>query len=390
MALGESLNVNQAVSPVNAASTGYKKHKSIAGDYLALGTVAQSISPLMLQKLKERMSEVKTILESGDQSKIAALTREDVLGNMHYATMLGYYAQYLGQSKMLQHASKVHELIIGYGTFGSEVRTADRFGLPVGIKAGGIGLDIPIGKVIVADNNDRQNFLNYRMQAGMIASSLEHQPPEQLYNTDPNNPIQGISTMKAFALANAQGQKMYTISKQNIDKVLPMIQASALTKGDIRNAVYAGKIVTVHEREVSVPGWHGTGYMVFDPANGNNAFMISGGGNGGFLEFASNAIYGFMSLLNYIYRYVTDSVLARLLGKVINTLGTIKTLIDTVMNCKNHGIGLALFMLSVVVIKTLLFVAVLILGFPGGLILLASSIALLPIGLEKLKDYACN
>ncbi len=187
---------------------------------------------------------------------------------------------------MICLGSNVHELIIGYGTFGSEVRTADRFGLPVGIKAGGIGLDIPISKVIVADHNDRQNFLNYRMQAGMIASSLEHQTPEQLYNTDPNNPIQGISTMKAFALANAQGQKMYTISKQNIDKVLPMIQASALTKGDIRNAVYAGKIVTVHEREVSVPGWHGTGYMVFDPANGNNAFMISGGGNGGWIETA--------------------------------------------------------------------------------------------------------
>ena len=65
--------------------------------------------------------------------------------------------------------------------------------------------------------------------------------------------------MKAFALANAQGQKMYTITKQNIDKVLPMIQASALTKGDIRNAVNAGKTVTVHEREVSVPG-----FMVFD------------------------------------------------------------------------------------------------------------------------------
>ena len=212
MALGESLNIDQAVSPVNAASAGYKKHKSTAGDYLALGTVAQSISPLMLQKLQTRMNEVKTILESGDQTAIAALTREDVLGNMHYATMLGYYAQLIGQTKMLQHTSKVHELITGYGTFGSEVRTADRFGLPTGIKAGGIGLDIPVGKTIVADNNNRQNFLNYRMQAGVIASSLEHQTPEQMYNTDPNNPVQGISTMKALALANAQGQKIYTVT----------------------------------------------------------------------------------------------------------------------------------------------------------------------------------
>ena len=122
--------------------------------------------------------------------------------------LLKYYAQLIGQTKMLQHTSKVHELITGYGTFGSEVRTADRFGLPTGIKAGGIGLDIPVGKTIVADNNNRQNFLNYRMQAGMIASSLEHQTPEQMYNTDPNNPVQGISTMKALALANAEGQNI--------------------------------------------------------------------------------------------------------------------------------------------------------------------------------------
>jgi len=102
---------------------------------------------------------------------------------------------------MLQQASKVHEIIIGCGTFRSEVYredTYDRFGLPVGIKAGGIGLDIPMTKVVVADNNNNQNFLNYRLQAGMIASSLEHQTPEQMYNTDPANPVQGISTMRFF------------------------------------------------------------------------------------------------------------------------------------------------------------------------------------------------
>ncbi len=191
---------------------------------------------------------------------------------------------------MIYLGSKVHELITGYGTFGSEVRTADRFGLPTGIKAGGIGLDIPVGKTIVADNNNRQNFLNYRMQAGMIASSLEHQTPEQMYNTDPNNPIQGISTMKALALANAEGQKIYTITQQNIDTILPMIQASSLTKGDIQSAVNAGKTVTVHEREVSVPGWTGTGYIVIDPVTGDGAYLISGGGNGGFALIAAGAI----------------------------------------------------------------------------------------------------
>jgi len=206
------------------------------------------------------------------------------MGNMHYATMLGYYAQLLGETKMLQLSSKVHETIVGYGTFGSAVGTDSRFGLPVGIKAGGIELDIPMSKVVIADNNNKQNFLNYRLQAGMIASSLEHQTPEQLYNTDPQHPVQGISTMKALALANQQGQKIYTITKENINEVLPKIQASSLVKGDISSSVYAGKTVTVHERPVSVPGWTGTGYMVIDPVNGDGAFLIGGGGNGGWLS----------------------------------------------------------------------------------------------------------
>jgi len=97
-----------------------------------------------------------------------------------------------------------------------------------------------------------------------------------------------------------------------------------------------------------------------------------------------------MSVLTNIYRHITDSVLARLLAKAINTLGTIKTLLDTVMNCKNHGIGLALFMLFIVTIKTLLFVSVALLGFPYGLVLLVTSAAILPAVIPLLKDYICN
>ena len=69
------------------------------------------------------------------KTQIATLNREDVMGNMHYATMLGYYAQLLGQTKMLQQTSKVHKSIIDYGTFGSKVGIASKFGLPTGIKA---------------------------------------------------------------------------------------------------------------------------------------------------------------------------------------------------------------------------------------------------------------
>jgi hypothetical protein len=80
------------------------------------------------------------------------------------------------------------------------------------------------------------------------------------------------------------GQKIYTITQANLNEILPKIQASSLTKGNIISSVNAGKTVTVHEREVTVPGRRGTGYMVIDPVTGDGAFMISGGGMVGFLR----------------------------------------------------------------------------------------------------------
>ena len=67
---------------------GYKKHKAHAGDYLAQGTVTQNISPAILEKLQTRMTEVKSILESGNTAQIETLDREDVMGNMHYYARL--------------------------------------------------------------------------------------------------------------------------------------------------------------------------------------------------------------------------------------------------------------------------------------------------------------
>jgi len=90
--------------------------------------------------------------------------------------------------------------------------------------------------------------------------------------------------LDTFAIANAEGQKIYTVTQQNIDTILPMIQASSLTKGDIQSAVNTGKTVTVHEREVSVPGWRGTGYIVIDPVSGDGAYLISSGGSGRVLQ----------------------------------------------------------------------------------------------------------
>ena len=51
---------------------------------------------------------------------------------------------------------------------------------------------------------------------------------------------------------------------------------------DIRNGVNAGKTVTVHDTQITLNGWSGTGYTILDPESGAGAYMIGVGLDGGF------------------------------------------------------------------------------------------------------------
>ncbi len=50
-------------------------------------------------------------------------------------------------------------------------------------------------------------------------------------------------------------------------------------------ALNAGKTIITHTDAVSVPGWSGAGYIIFDQETGDGAYKISGGHNGAFLLF---------------------------------------------------------------------------------------------------------
>ena len=91
-------------------------------------------------------------------------------------------------------------------------------------------------------------------------------------------------------LANAQGQQIYKIDQTNIDTVLPKLNLSNPVKQDIQSSVNAGKYVITHTDNVSVPGWSGAGYAIIDPLTGSDAYMISGGENGGFLIWAGSTL----------------------------------------------------------------------------------------------------
>ncbi len=75
-------------------------------------------------------------------------------------------------------------------------------------------------------------------------------------------------------------------------EVLPNIHHDGDIMSEIQASLDAGKEVITHTDEISVPGWTGAGYIIFDPVVGDGAYKISGGGNGGWLLIAAFLFIG--------------------------------------------------------------------------------------------------
>ncbi|HEY6871981.1 MAG TPA: transglutaminase domain-containing protein [Geobacteraceae bacterium] len=110
---------------------------------------------------------------------------------------------------------------------------------------------------------------------GLNTSYFEHAIWESFSGID------SVSTVKLLQLANEAGLPIYTINNTNLNATLPLLSQSQQVKDDIRNAVAAGKEVTIPGSYITRNEWTGTGYMVRNPDTGDGAYMISGGLAGG-------------------------------------------------------------------------------------------------------------
>ncbi|MBE0484004.1 MAG: transglutaminase domain-containing protein, partial [Bacterioplanes sp.] len=144
-------------------------------------------------------------------------------------------------------------------------------GIPRNAKISGLTMDVDhISHLRVHKNNDHEQWVNYNRATGARMSAMEHLVPEQLFST-PENPAHGISAVKALQLAAAEGQKIWTITRANLDTALANSQLSNDIKNDIRNAVHAGKEVTAHEKPLNFYGKTSAGYIILDPTTGAGA-----------------------------------------------------------------------------------------------------------------------
>lgn len=106
--------------------------------------------------------------------------------------------------------------------------------------------------------------------------------PEQAFSSN-DSLVQGISAVKALALAAAQGQRVWTITQDNLNEALTAINLDSEIENEIRNAVLAGKVATAHEQPINFSGVTSAGYILLDPETGGGAYLISGGESGAIL-----------------------------------------------------------------------------------------------------------
>jgi hypothetical protein len=106
----------------------------------------------------------------------------------------------------------------------------------------------------------------------------------------------------SLAIASSQGQRIYTITQNNLFTALAALTFDDdVVKQEIQAQVTAGLVVTVHRDAINYAGWSGVGYTVIDPKTGAGAYKISGGSDGCEANLNSNIVGTFTILDLFVF-----------------------------------------------------------------------------------------
>ena len=266
----------------------------IAGEYQAVAIDAAGITADQILGLQERLKATKEQLEA---QGLTEFNKERLLGDMLYTAILSYFAV----NNIVDHTSISNADVVMYrrpsiGRFTAVGQPQYVFGIAQTVTFPGLEMDIDrLVNIVVSKDNDREAQRAAVFQRGIWQSALEHLIPERFF-TDIHNPREAVSAVKALEIASKQGQRIYTITSENVTSVLPQLAVAPDIKTSIQHAVAAGQLALVTQHNVVVGSWRGTGYIFFDPETGSGAYLISGGLNGGALgvSFALGALVALM------------------------------------------------------------------------------------------------
>jgi hypothetical protein len=265
----------------------------IAGEYRAIGLDLQGIPDGQYEEIRGALENLDRRIEQGD---VETLTKHDLTGLILQANIMTYFAiNDVTNALQSRSAGVVDFRLPSYGYFVTTLSPQYFYGTPRNVTFSGVTMDVPfLRSQSFSANIDRQLWINYNRAKGIRSSYMEHWVPEQYFGTE-SSPVQGVSAVKILSTAMAEGQRVYSLTPQNLSG-LGEIVIDSDSRREILSALNAGKEVTVHQFPVTISGWTGSGYMVLDPETGAGGYLISGGANGG--SIADEFIAKFLNFFN--------------------------------------------------------------------------------------------
>ena len=167
----------------------------------------------------------------------------------------------------------------------------------------------------------------------------------QVQNPAQADCAQAVSAVKAIAIAQAEGQRIYTINQSNAATALPKLSIGGDVGAEIRNAIQAGKEVTFHERQISAHGWTGYGYVITDPDTGAGAYLIEGGGNGAILILKIIATLALVVALVLSMPTLGLVALGATLGPWLTLTGFVASVLAAWLQCGDNNSAFNLLLL---------------------------------------------
>ncbi|MGQ9427586.1 transglutaminase-like domain-containing protein [Gilvimarinus sp. F26214L] len=269
----------------------------VAGEFRTIGLGYQGVSKQRFEKGKLGLVELLETLQSADGAVISTLTKHETTGSILFAVIEAYLAQNTVQDEKQSRAANVISYRLpSYGIYSTALQTSYWFGIPRDVTSVGMAMDVDhlASQAVSKENSDKQ-ARDFLQLSGIRASAMEHAVPEQMLHTD-STPTQGISAVKALALAGSSGQRIWEITADNLETALSSIDLDPDIENEIRNAVLVGKIATAHERPVVYANGNRVGYLIIDPVTGAGAYKIAGGGNGSAVVSAIQALLNVLGI----------------------------------------------------------------------------------------------
>ena len=373
MTLGEQLVMQVGIfSP----ATGWDYSPSgspIAGEQIATYVDAQGVAESQLTDARMRIEALQRKL--ADPS--GQITGREVGADLLDAGLLTYFSF---AESLYRYArwglDSVDAPLPQHGHFQVLSRVGYFFGIPRTMSFAGFQLDVArLVRAVVAKGGGRDGQVAFLRASGLQLSAAEHLVPERLFGDQaPAGPGNGVSAVRALVTAQQLGQRLYRLTPQNVDAALSVINTAADAKEEMRNAVAAGKEVTVHRDPVFLGGWTGTGYIIVDPMTGAGAYKISGGANGGAiadrLAKLASALTGFLisnanagdgssseyeavliDILAGVFHAVSEA--AAILGAFLTLIALFFHLQKIFENCS--GADLIIYSLLVILLQAIIF-----------------------------------